>query len=288
MTGSASTTTAFSREEGRAPWVRPVVALLVTTVFALPLYLVLVNVFKPGDHISGSPASVPLPPTVDNLKAAFDRPDHLYMNGLINSITITALSIAILAVVSAMLGHYICRTRSRFARIALPVLLAGLMVPPQVILVPVVKILRLTHLMTTMSGMVAFNVGYYVPFGVFVFAGFIRSIPIELEEAAWLDGAGRWRTFWTVVFPLLRPATASVLIFLGVWIWNDFLDPLIILGPSGGTTVTVGVYRALGEHQSNYGQLFGLMFLAALPVLIFYIALQKHFVKGLTGGAVKG
>ena len=277
-----------SWREERAPWVRPVLALAVTTVFALPLYLVLVNVFKPGNSISGSPAALPLPPTLANLQAALDRPDHLYWDGLINSVMITGLSIVVLAVVSAMLGHYLCRTQSRFARVAMLVLLTGLMVPPQVILVPVTKILQLAHLMSTLSGMVAFNVGYYVPFGVFVFAGFIRSIPIELEEASWLDGAGRWRTFWTVVFPLLRPATASVLIFLGVWIWNDFLDPLIILGPVGGTTVTVGVYRALGEHQSNYGQLFGLMFLAALPVVVFYLALQRHFVKGLTGGAVKG
>ncbi|WP_344659523.1 carbohydrate ABC transporter permease [Catenulispora subtropica] len=276
------------RDESRAPWVRPLVALMVTAVFALPLYLVVVNVFKPGDDISGSPTSVPWPPTLDNLKAVMDRPDNLYWAGLLNSAEITVVSIVVLAVLSAMLGHYLCRTRSRFARLTLLVLLAGLMIPPQVILVPVVRILRLTHLMTTLSGMVAFNVGYYIPFGVFVFAGFIRSIPIELEEAAALDGAGRWRTFWTVVFPLLRPATASVLIFLGVWIWNDFLDPLIILGPVGGTTVTVGVYRALGEHQSDYGQLFGLMFLAALPVVIFYFLLQKHFVKGLTGGAVKG
>ncbi|MFF3494815.1 carbohydrate ABC transporter permease [Streptomyces sp. NPDC002795] len=279
--------TANSRAE-RAPWIRPVVALAVTAAFFLPLYLVLTNVFKPGDKIDGSPAAPPWPPTLDNLAAALDRPDQLFWNGLINSVTITFLSIVVLTVVSALLGHYLARSRNRFARVCLLVLLAGLMIPPQVILVPVTEVLRLTGMMTTIQGIVAFNVGYYVPFGVFVFSGFIRTIPLELEESAQLDGAGRWRTFWQVVFPLLRPATASVLIFLGVWIWNDFLNPLIILGPAGGTTVTVGVYRAIGEHQSDYGQVFGLMFLAALPVLIFYLALQKHFVKGLTGGAVKG
>ncbi|MFE6805552.1 carbohydrate ABC transporter permease [Streptomyces sp. NPDC057681] len=272
----------------KAPWIRPAVTLVVTATFFLPLYLVLANVFKPGKDISAHPASFPWPPTFDNISAAVDRPDRLFWNGLINSVTITLLSIAVLTVVSAMLGHYLSRSRNRFARIALLVLLAGLMIPPQVILVPVTEVLRLTGMMTTIQGIVAFNVGYYVPFGVFVFSGFIRTIPLELEESAQLDGAGRWRTFWHVVFPLLRPATASVLIFLGVWIWNDFLNPLIILGPAGGTTVTVGVYRAIGEHQSDYGQVFGLMFLAALPVLIFYLALQKHFVKGLTGGAVKG
>ncbi|MFJ4689357.1 carbohydrate ABC transporter permease [Streptomyces sp. NPDC088789] len=272
----------------RAPWIRPVVALIVTAAFFLPLYLVLANVFKNGDDITTSPASLPLPPTLDNLTNVFDRPDNLFVNGLINSVTITLLSIVILTVVSAMLGHYLARSRSHAARITMLFLLAGLMIPPQVILVPVTDILQLTGMMATLQGLVAFNVGYYVPFGVFVFSGFIRTVPLELEESAAMDGAGRWRTFWQVVFPLLRPATVSVLIFLGVWIWNDFLNPLIILGPAGGTTVTVGVYRAIGEHQTNYGQVFGLMFLAALPVLIFYLLLQRHFVKGLTGGAVKG
>ncbi|MER7198809.1 sugar ABC transporter permease [Streptomyces sp. CB01635] len=280
--------TAANSRTAKAPWVRPVAALVVTAAFFLPLYLVLTNVFKPGKDIAGHPASLPWPPTLDNLRAALDRPDRLFWNGLINSVTITLFSIVVLTVVSALLGHYLCRSRSRLARLTLLVLLAGLMIPPQVILVPVTEVLRLTGMMTTLQGIVAFNVGYYVPFGVFVFSGFIRTVPLELEESAQLDGAGRWRTFWQVVFPLLRPATASVLIFLGVWIWNDFLNPLIILGPAGGTTVTVGVYRAIGEHQADYGQVFGLMFLAALPVLIFYLALQRHFVKGLTGGAVKG
>jgi raffinose/stachyose/melibiose transport system permease protein len=94
--------------------------------------------------------------------------------------------------------------------------------------------------------------------------------------------------FWRIVFPLLRPATASVLIFLGVWIWNDFLNPLVILGPSQGTTVTTGIYRSIGQYQADFGSVFALMFLATLPVLIFFLALQKQFVKGLTGGASKG
>jgi len=162
------------------------------------------------------------------------------------------------------------------------------MIPPQVILIPVTDVLRFTHLMTTLQGLILFNIGYYIPFGVFVFTGFIRTVPVELEEAAVIDGASRMQVFWRIVFPLLRPATASVLIFLGVWIWNDFIDPLVILGPSQGTTVTTGIYRSIGQYQADFGSVFALMFLATLPVLIFYLALQKHFVKGLTGGATKG
>ena len=162
------------------------------------------------------------------------------------------------------------------------------MIPPQVILMPIVRVLQLTHLMTTLQGLILFNVGYYIPFGVFVFSGFVRSIPVELEESAAMDGANRFQVFWRIVFPLLRPATASVLIFLGVWIWNDFIDPLVILGPSQGTTVTTGIYRSIGQYQADFGSVFALMFLATLPVLIFFLALQKQFVKGLTGGATKG
>lgn len=274
--------------DARTPWVRPVVAIAVSALFVVPLYVVCVNVIKQGNLISRSPASLPIPPTLQNLRALLSRPDHLFWASLSNSVLVTVLSILVLTLLSAMLGHYLARTRSRWTRALMLLLLCGLMIPPQVILMPVTQVLRIAHLMTTVQGLVLFNVGYYIPFGVFVFSGFMRSIPVELEEAASIDGASRGQVFWRIVFPLLRPATASVLIFLGVWIWNDFLDPLIILGPSQGTTITTGIYRAIGQYQADFGTVFALMFLATLPVLIFYLALQKHFVKGLTGGATKG
>lgn len=270
------------------PWFRPMVAMLVAALFFVPLYLVAVNVIKPGPDISGSPVSLPIPPTLDNITRVLTRPDGLFWVSLTNSVLITTASVLILTVLSAMLGHYLARSRTRWARVATVLLLCGLMIPPQVILLPITQVLRALGMMTTIQGLVLFNVGYYIPFGVFVFAGFMRQIPRELEEAAAIDGASRFQIFWRIVFPLLRPASASVVIFLGVWIWNDFLNPLIILGPSQGTTITTGIYRAIGQYQADFGTVFALMFLATLPVLIFYLALQRHFVKGLTGGATKG
>ncbi|WP_439380516.1 carbohydrate ABC transporter permease [Amycolatopsis lexingtonensis] len=267
---------------------RPAVAVFVSAVFFVPLYLVLANVFKRGDLIAKEPAAPPLPPTLANVHAVLTRPDGLFWVSLANSVVVTLSSILVLTVLSAMLGHYLARSAKRWTKVLTLVLLAGLMIPPQVILIPITDVLRVTHLMATLPGLILFNVGYYVPFGVFVFSGFIRGVPVELEEAALLDGASRLQVFWRVVFPLLRPATASVLIFLGVWIWNDFIDPLIILGPSQGTTITTGIYRSIGQYQADLGSVFALMFLATLPVLIFYLALQKQFVKGLTGGATKG
>ena len=267
---------------------RPIIAFLVAAVFFLPLYVAMVNVFKRGDLITKEPAALPLPPTLDNIVAVLTRPDRLFWVSLTNSIVVTGLSIIVLTVLSAMLGHYLARTRSRWVRVVTLLLLCGLMIPPQAVLMPVVRVMQATGLMTTLQGLVLFNVGYYIPFGVFVFTGFIRSVPVDLEESASMDGASRFQILWRIVFPLLRPATASVLIFLGVWIWNDFLDPLVILGPSRGTTVTTGIYRSIGQYQADFGSVFALMFLATLPVLIFFLALQRQFVKGLTGGASKG
>jgi raffinose/stachyose/melibiose transport system permease protein len=272
----------------RAPWLRPAAAILVAALFFLPLYMVLANVIKDGPRISSDPMGLPLPPTMGNLTRVVTRPDGLFWVSLTNSVVITTVSVLVLTVLSAMLGHYLARSRSRWARAATVLLLCGLMIPPQVILLPITQVLDRIGLMTTIQGLVLFNVGYYIPFGVFVFSGFMRQIPRELEEAAAIDGASRFQTFWRIVFPLLRPASASVMIFLGVWIWNDFLNPLIILGPSKGTTITTGIYRAIGQYQSDLGTVFALMFLATMPVLIFYLALQRNFVKGLTGGATKG
>ena len=270
------------------PALRPLAVTVAGALFSVPLYVVVADAFKPGAEIAPSPASLPIPPTLDNLTAVMTRSDRLFWVSLTNSLLVTSLSVAILIVLSAMLGHYLARTGSRWGRVATIVLLSGLMIPTQVILLPITQVLGTLHLMATVQGLILFNVGYYVPFGVFVFAGFVRTVPLELEQAAALDGAGWFTTFWRVVFPLLRPATASSAIFLGVWIWNDFLNPLIILGPSTGTTITTGIYRAIGQYQADFGTVFGLMFLATLPVLALYLALQSQFVKGLTGGAAKG
>ena len=233
---------------------RRVLAFLLGCLFFVPLYMALVNVFKQGHLIAPSPASLPIPPTLANIQAVLERPDQLFWVSLANSLIVTSLSIGILTVLSAMLGHYLARTNNRWNRWLTLLLLSGLMIPPQVILKPIVDVLR----------------------------------TVELEESAAIDGATRMQIFWRIVFPLLRPATASVLIFLGVWIWNDFLNPLIILGPSRGTTITTGIYRSIGQYQQDFGALFAFMFLATLPVLIFFLLLQKQFVKGLTGGATKG
>jgi raffinose/stachyose/melibiose transport system permease protein len=274
--------------EGGAGLSRTLVAVGVTALFVFPVYLVLVNVLKPGDQIVAHPASIPLNPSLDNVRAVLNRPDHLFWGGLVNSIQVTAISIVASTMLAAMLGHYLARSKGRSAKIATVLLLAGMMIPGAVILQPLTEVLRKIHLMTTIPGLVLVNIASTLPFGVLVFMGFIKNIPIELEQAAAIDGAGPMRVFWQIVFPLMRPASASVLIFMAVGVWNDFITPLIVLGPANGTTVTVGIYRSISEHVSDFGAVFAFMFLASIPILIFFLIFQRHFVKGLLGGATKG
>jgi raffinose/stachyose/melibiose transport system permease protein len=267
--------------------IRRLGAVALAALFFSPVYIVVTGMLKPPSEIQSTPLGLPAPPTGENLRAVIGRDDGLYWNALMNSVQITVLSVLLLTVLSAMLAHYLVRSGARWSRPALLTLLAGLMIPPAVILQPVTQVLDLAGLMNTLPGVVLANVGYYLPFGVFVFSGFLRTVPVEIEEAASIDGAGRFRMFWQVVFPTLRPAAASVMIFLGVWVWNDFLSPLVILGPETGTTVTVGVYRSVGEYTANFGTLYAFSFLASLPVLLAFAALQKQFVAGLTTGSVK-
>jgi raffinose/stachyose/melibiose transport system permease protein len=265
---------------------RAVAAVTTTALFAVPLYVALVNVFKPSDVIQSHPLRLPTDFTFSNVTAAAHL--SLVQTGLKTSLIVTAGTIILVVPVSAMVAYYISRWDTRWARLLLLFLLFGLMLPPQVVLIPTTVILRKLHLMFTYWGLILNFVAYFMPFAVFVFSGFLRTVGRELDEAAAIDGASSLKTFWRIVFPLMRPATASVVIVTAVWAWNDFLSPLIILGAASGVTITTGIYLAVGTFSVDYGQEFGIMLLASMPILALFLLLQRHFVKGLTAGATKG
>ena len=268
--------------------VRTVLALVVTAIFIYPIYLVLLNAFKTQEDIYRSPGLPVLPLTTQNFIDVFTRPDGLFWTGLINSIQITVIGTLISTVLAAMMAHYMVRSTSLFGKMLWFVIPLGLMIPAATTLMPLLRMLKDFGLIGSVAGLIIVYVAGNLPFGVLVFTGFMRTIPKEIEEAAAIDGAGPIRTFWAIVFPLLRPAAASVIIFLAVGLWNDFITPLIILGPASGSTVTVGMYRQISEHVSNYGAVFAFMVLATIPIVILFIFLQKYFVKGLLSGAAQG
>jgi len=266
------------------------VLILVTAVFGLPLYMAVVNTFKTQEQILADPLGFPAPFTLENLANALGRPDHLIARGLLTSTILVVASVFFIVIFSSAIGYYIARHNTRFTKGLQLLFLAGLMIPSQIYLIPIVQIFRKFHLIGSFSSMlVVFIGGGLLSFAVFVYSGFIKNVPVEVEEAALIDGANKFQMFWMILFPLLRPATAAVVIFLSLWIWNEFLLPLILLGPGKGVTITLGVYMSLGQlYTINYGQMFAMMMIASLPMLAFFFAFQKEFIAGLTSGALKG
>ena len=262
------------------------VAVVATFLFVLPVYIALASAFKSQAQILSSPLALPAPPTLDNLTTALDRPDHLVTAGVANSVVITVLSVGILIPLSSAVSFWLSQQRPRIKSLLLVVFALGLMVPPQTVLLPIVQLLRAIGLNNSYPGLILSNVGGgYLSFGVFVYVGFLRTIPRDLIEAARIDGASDVRVWWQIVLPLVRPATATVGIFLALWVWNDFLNPLFILGPRQGQTITTGIYVSLGTYSTDYGQLFGIMFLAASIPVVGYLLTQREFIRGLMAGA---
>jgi raffinose/stachyose/melibiose transport system permease protein len=287
-TETAQASNARSSSEEKITVKRIFFALIVTIIFSIPLYLVVVNTFKTNSQVISNPMAFPSPITLVNVANILNGSSYGFWIGLAHSLVIVVPSLFGAVTFGAMAGYYLGRSHDLLARGIQGLLLIGLMLPFQVLLLPLSIMLRQFHLGGTYLGIVLFNIAYYLPFAAFVFSGFIKSIPLELEEAAQLDGASNRKIFTKIIIPLLRPATASAMIFIAVWIWNDFLNPLVLLGPGLGTTVTTGIYLAMGQFRTDYGSMFAIMMLSALPILVFFLALQKSFVAGLMSGSTKG
>jgi raffinose/stachyose/melibiose transport system permease protein len=269
--------------------VRLTLALLVILAFVSPIYLTIVNAFKTSAAIASSPQSLPIHPTLRNLSAALNQPGHVLELGLRNSLIVVVCSVGLLIPLGSAFSFYISRKRTRTRGAIMAVFAAGLMIPPQITVLPIIKILTLIGLDHTYPGLILSNLGGgYLSFAVFVYVGFMRSIHGEVIQAARIDGATGLKIWWTIIMPLVRPATATVGIFLSLWIWNDFLNPLLIIGPISGQTVTVGLYDSVSNQvQPDYGLQFGFMFLAALIPVAGYLLAQKQFRAGLTAGSTR-
>lgn len=263
-------------------------AWLVTAAFVVPVYIALVGAFKTQDQTLNDPLGLPIPFTMANLAQALSRPDHLVQGGLLNSLLVTACTLIIIIPFASATSFWISQRGRVVQASALAMFALGLMVPPQTTLLPVVQMLQAVGLDHTYIGLILNNVGGgFLSFAIFVYVGFLRTIPQEVVEAARVDGAGEFRTWWRVVFPLLRPATATVGIFLGLWTWNDFVTPQFILGAAQGQTITTGLYITMGGFTTDFAQLYGIMFLAAVIPLVGYLVSQREFIHGLVSGATK-
>ena len=266
--------------------IRNALTLAFGLIYLIPLYMALTNSFKTYADIIKSPLALPTAPTLDNFVEAFHASNIASLYG--TSILITVSSVALLILISSTAAYVIIRRNNGICRFLYAFALIGIMVPPVVTLVPSIKTLSMLHLLYKPSGLLMFYGGAYFSTTIFLYTGFINSIPISLDESAYMDGASTITIFFRIIFPLLKPCTATAVILMGMWIWNDFLNPMYILGSTAGRTITTGIYNAIGAYTSQWNLVFANVILASFPIVILYLCMQKQFMSGLTAGAVKG
>ena len=265
---------------------RSILTVLLALVYLIPLYIAIVNSVKPYQDVIKSPLSPTLQPTMDNFIEAFHSSKILSLYG--TSILITGSSLLLLIFISSTAAYIIIRRKNRICKFLYGFALIGIMVPPVVTLVPSIKTLSMLGLMYSPWGLLMFYGGTYFSTTIFLYTGFINSIPVTLDESAYIDGASTITIFFRIIFPLLMPCTATVIILMGMWIWNDFLNPMYILGSTAGKTITLGIYNSIGAYTSKWNLVFANVILASFPIVILYLCMQKQFMTGLTAGAVKG
>jgi raffinose/stachyose/melibiose transport system permease protein len=272
----------MSLRYGRQTFALELVMIFVALLFLFPVYVLVTLSFKSTPEISGGGLGLPSSLETANYSQAWTAA-HLGA-ALINSTIITSISLVALVAVGSTASYYLARKQSRLSYGMYILFLLGIILPFQLALVPLYRMVSDAGLLGTYTSMVVFYTGLQAPFTIFLYTGFLRALPREYGEAALVDGATHWQSFRRVTFPLLRPITGTVIILNAVFIWNDFLTPLIYLGGSANETIPVVVYQFVGQYVSNWGYIFAAVVLATLPMLLLFLLLQRYVIKGFTTG----
>ncbi len=263
---------------------------VLTVAFLYPLFFILNNSFKGKFFISADPFTLPTQETFVGLTN--------YINGLIKtglisaigySFFITIVSVAMIILFTSMTAYYISRVKSKFTSFLYYMFTFSMIVPFQMVMFTMTDLANTFHLRNPL-GMCVLYLGFGAGLSVFMFAGFVKSIPLEIEEAAMIDGCNPIQNYFSVVFPILKPTAITVAILNAMWIWNDFLLPYLVIGVSTKyKTIPVVVQMLVGSNgNKDMGALMAMLVLAIIPIIIFYLFCQKYIIEGVIAGAVKG
>ena len=260
--------------------------LLLCAVFFIPFYYLLVNTFKPAQAASQSPLSLPGKNfTWELYREALNSIN--FWSSLRNSLIITVVSVTIIILIGSMAAYAIVRRKNIVTKILFFYFLVGFMVPAQTTLIPLFNLMSFFHLQNSVIGMIVLYTSW-CNFALFMYQGFINNVPKDLEEAALIDGASVWKMYWRVAFPLLKPVTTTIIIFDVMWIWNDFMLPYLFISSSNNFTLIMEVYKGVGQFSNNWTVMLCTMVIVLIPIVVFYLLMQKHIIAGITSGAVKG
>lgn len=265
-------------------------------LFVFPLFMVLMNSAKTSFEVTQFPLAWPEDwSTIGrNISTIWTSPNVRYSTSFFSSVIITGLSLVLINVLSAQAAWVLVRTKTRTSALIFFVFVAAMVIPFQIVMLPLLSWFRTItsfigiRLLRSYTGIILAYLGFGVSLSVFMFHGFIKSIPLELEEAATIDGCKRHQIFYRIIFPILTPIQATVLVLNGIWIWNDYLLPLLVLG-KGNTiqTLPLAVSNFAGAFVKQWDLILTAILLAMIPVIIFFLLAQKYIVKGMIAGAIK-
>ena len=260
---------------------------LITVVF--PLYMTIMIAFKQPSEMTNNIhgiLSFPKSWSLENFKEAMRVTD--FWNSLGNSIFITLLTVVVSILIHSLIGYSIGRNKdhSKFYKISYLYIVSGMFVPFAILMMPLVKQTAQIGL-DNMAGVIILYVVFYMPMNVLLYTGYLKNIPIALEEAAKVDGASTWRTYWSIIFPLMKPMHATVAVLTALGTWNDVMTPLVIMSGTGKNTLPLAQLNFQTQFGTNYNLAFASYLLAMLPILLFYIICQKQILSGVVNGAVK-
>ena len=258
-------------------------------IYIAPILIVLMNSFKKKVYINKEPFTLPTEKTwngIENYLTAIDKYDLLSSVGW--TVFITVGSVLVILVCTSMCAWYITRVKTRFTKALYLLCVFSMVVPFQMVMFTLSLVADRTGL-NTPWGIIIIYLGFGAGLAVFMFCGFVKSIPLEIEEAAMIDGCTPLRTFFNVVLPIMKPTYISVGILETMWIWNDFLLPYLVLDLNKYKTISIAIQYMKGSYgRVDMGAIMAALILAVIPVIIFYLACQKHIIKGVAAGAVKG
>lgn len=265
------------------------VLLTLSVLFLVPIIIVIINSFKSRIYISSQPLKLPNAETfvaLENYINGVTSSD--FFSAFLRSLFITVVSVILIVLFASMAAWYIVRSNSKITKGIYYMLVFSMIVPFQMVMYTMTYVANRANL-DNVFGITFVYLGFGAGLSVFMLCGFIKSIPLEIEEAAMMDGASPIQAFFTVVFPMLKPTAITVAILNTMWIWNDYLLPYLVLG-SDKKTIPVAIQLAMqGAYGStDYGGFMAMLVLAIVPIIIFYIFCQKYIIKGVVAGAVKG
>jgi raffinose/stachyose/melibiose transport system permease protein len=253
-------------------------------LFLSPFYIIIINSFKTKKELFGSVLSLPKMFNLNNYKEAFDRLH--YLDAVTNSLIITIGGVIVLSIFASMAGWMLERTKTKLSNAILLLFISSMLIPFQAIMLPLVRIMGKIGFLN-MGGLIFMYLGFGSALSIFLYHGFVKGIPKELDEASMLDGCSKSQTFWYIIFPLLKPITVTVAILNTVWIWNDFLLPSLVINKPETQTLPLRTFFFFGEYTKQWHLALAGLTLAIIPVIIFYFIAQKHIIKSIAAGSIK-